>query len=256
MGRALLGLLPAFPALQLGAAVAAAGSDAQGRDSGELAGVGANGIPVTSGLAKALQGAGVALDFSTASAAPEHLAACVQARVPLLLGTTGLAPDLQPQLAVAARQVPLLVAANTSLGVAILTQLVQRAAAALPADFDIEIVEAHHRAKLDAPSGTALALGAAAAEGRGLGRDARAPAVHGPLNPGPRVAGEIAYAVLRGGDVVGDHDVHFLGAGERLRLGHSATDRAVFARGALIGGLWLARQPAGRYGMVDVLREK
>ncbi|MDE2219766.1 MAG: 4-hydroxy-tetrahydrodipicolinate reductase [Gammaproteobacteria bacterium] len=238
MGTSLLRLLPSFAGLRLHAAVAAAGNPAVGRDSGELAGVAPNGVRVRPDAEAALEGAGLALDFSTAAAAAAHVAACEAQRVPLLLGTTGLGPELPAMLERAARRIPLLVTANTSLGVAVLQELVHAAAAALGAGFDVQVCDAHHGAKRDAPSGTALTLGAAAADG------------------GQRPAQRIGYASIRGGDVVGDHEVHFLGQGERLCLSHSATDRSVFARGALQSGSWLARRPPGRYAMTDVLREK
>jgi 4-hydroxy-tetrahydrodipicolinate reductase len=238
MGTSLLRLLPSFPGLRLHAAVAASGNPAVGRDSGELAGVAPNGIRVRSDAEAALAGAGLALDFSTAAAAPAHVAACALHRVALLLGTTGLGAEMPAILERAAQRIPLLVTANTSLGVAVLQELVRAAAGALGAGFDIQICDAHHAAKLDSPSGTALALGAAAASG------------------GHLAAQRIGYASVRGGDVVGDHEVHFLGQGERLCLSHSATDRSVFARGALRSGSWLAARPPGQYGMGDVLREK
>ena len=238
MGTSLLRLLPSFPGLRLHAAVAASGNPAVGRDSGELAGVAPNGIRVRSDAEAALEGAGLALDFSTAAAAPSHVAACAAHRVALLLGTTGLGPEMPAILEQAAQRIPLLVTANTSLGVAVLQDLVRAAAAALGPAFDIQVRDAHHAAKLDSPSGTALALGAAAASG------------------GRLAAQRIGYASIRGGDVVGDHEVHFLGQGERLCLSHSATDRSVFARGALQSGSWLAARPPGKYGMGDVLREK
>jgi 4-hydroxy-tetrahydrodipicolinate reductase len=148
----------------------------------------------------------------------------------------------------AAADIPLLIAPNTSIGVTLLLELTRMAAKALPTDFDIEIVEAHHRMKKDAPSGTALALGKAAAEGRGVEDK-------GALTnrSGERRQGDIGYAVIRGGDIVGDHTVLFAGAGEQITLGHRATDRAVFARGAVRASLWLARQSPGRYNMRDFL---
>jgi len=232
MGQSLLRLLPQFPALELGAAV------------GRMDDLAAN-----------LQGAGLALDFSSAAASATHVSACAAARVPLLLGTTGLPESLQPVLQQAARQIPLLVAANTSIAVNLLLELVRRAALALPLSFDVEICDAHHRDKIDAPSGTALALGAAVATARGA-RPAEVPLVYGPQHSGPRVTGEIAYAVTRGGDLVGEHAVHFYGAGERLTLSHGASDRAVYARGALQAGAWLARQSAGRYQLLEAVGEK
>jgi len=238
MGMSLLRLLPEFPALRLQAAVAAAGSSAVGRDSGELAGTTPNAVLVTADPGAALQGAGLAIDFSTAAAAPGNIRACVAARVPLLIGTTGLGPDVRTLIAEAARSIPVMAAANTSVAVAVLHDLVRTAAARLGRSFDIQVRETHHASKRDAPSGTALTLGAAAAEAAGLAPD------------------RIGYASTRGGDVVGDHTVLFLGAGERLSLGHSATDRSVFARGALAAGSWLARQKSGSYDVADSLREK
>ena len=236
MGGALLRLLPEFPQMRLQAAIARPGHTQLGRDCGELAGLAPLGVPVQAELAGALRGAGLAISYSAAVAAGPEALACAAAGVPLLMGTTGLGPEARAALEQAARSIPLLVAANTSLGVTLLEELVRWAAAVLPGEFDILIQDTHHRDKLDAPSGTALALGAAAAEGR-------------------KAAGQIGYAALRGGDVVGDHEIQFLGQGERLRLGHSVTDRSVFARGALRAGSWLAEQPAGAYRMADALEK-
>lgn len=238
MGLSLLRLLPEFPNLQLQSAVAGAGSAAIGRDSGELAGAAPNGVRINADLEAALQGAGLAIDFSTAPAATAHLRACTAARVPLLLGTTGLGADVPALVATAAKSIPVLVAANTSVAVAVLQDLVRSAAARLGSSFAIRIHDTHHASKRDAPSGTALMLGAAAREAAGLPPES------------------IRYASTRSGEVVGDHDVQFLGAGEQLTLRHSASDRSVFARGALEAGSWLARQKSGSYGMGDVLREK
>jgi len=196
--------------------------------------------------------ADVAVDFSTAAAAPANLAACAAAGVPLLIGTTGLSPDLQAPLAAAARRIALLVAPNTSLGVTVLMEAVRRIAQALPLSFDIEVIETHHRHKRDAPSGTALALAGAAAEGRGQSLAAHA-CFSRSQRGAQRADGQIGFAVIRGGDGVGEHRVLFLGDGERVSLSHEVTDRAVFARGALLAARWLARQPPGRYRMSDVL---
>jgi 4-hydroxy-tetrahydrodipicolinate reductase len=236
MGGALVRLLPEFPQLRLQAATASPASTQLGRDCGELAGLAPIGVPVQADLAAALHGAGLAISFSTAQAAAAQAQACAAAGVPLLMGTSGLGPAALAALDQAAQSIPLLVAANTSLGVTLLEELVRWAAAVLPAEFDIQIQDTHHRDKLDAPSGTALALGAAAAAGRKSGE-------------------AVGYAAVRGGDVVGDHEVQFLGQGERLRLGHSVTDRSVFARGALRAGSWLAVQPAGAYRMADALEK-
>ena len=250
MGRGLVALLPEFPNLALHAAVVSAGSGLAGREVD-----GAPGLRYAPGLAAALPGAQLVIDFSSAGAALDHLGACAAARVPLLLGTTGVGREIEVAAARAATHMPLLIASNTSMGVTLLTELVRRAAAALPAGFDIEIVEAHHRHKVDAPSGTALSLAEAAATGRGVELEGRAVyARKGAV--GPRAAGQIGFAVVRGGDVVGEHEVLFLGEGERLSLKHSATDRSIFARGALHAGRWLAGQAPGRYEMRDVLSWK
>jgi 4-hydroxy-tetrahydrodipicolinate reductase len=251
MGQALIRCLAEFPGLVLHAAVTEAGHPDASKDAGELAGRGTLGIHIGTDVLAAVTGADVAIDFSSAQVSVANAVACAHARVPLLLGTTGLGAEAQAELASTARHVPLLVAANTSLALNLLLELVRRAAQALPERYDIEIVEAHHRHKVDAPSGTALALGQAAADGRGI--TPASPALPTGTATGPRVPGAIGYAVLRGGDVVGEHEVRFLGSGEELRLGHIATDRTIFARGALTAALWLVGRPPGRYTMADVL---
>jgi 4-hydroxy-tetrahydrodipicolinate reductase len=251
MGVGILRELPRFAALRLCGAVASEGSAALGQDAAAHAGLPPIGVTVSAALPPLLRAARLAIDFSSAAAAPATLAACVAARVPLLLGTTGLARELAAPMAAAAESIALLVAPNTSPGLNVLLSLVGTAAARLPAGFDIEIIETHHRDKTDAPSGTALAIGAAAADARGMAlEDAADYARHGVT--GARARGHIGFASLRGGDIVGEHEVHFLGEGERLMLRHSVSDRGVFARGALLAGAWLATQPPGRYGMADV----
>ncbi len=237
MGLSLLRELARCPQLRLQAAVTGQDSPHLGRDAGELAGLAPMGLSVRADLESALAGAALALDFSTALAAPRHIAHCAAAGVPLLLGTTGLGPDLPAVIARASERIPLLVASNTSLGAAVLQDLVRRAAAALGTGFDVHVQDIHHGQKKDAPSGTALALGQAAVEGRG----------------GPD---RLDYSSIRGGDVVGEHAVQFLGQGERLALAHVATDRAIFARGALQAGLWLVRQKPGTHHMADIFKEK
>ena len=192
----------------------------------------------------------VLVDFSAPSALQASLDRALSAGVPILVGTTGLDDLAERRIAAAASDVAVLRAANTSLGIAVLADLVERAAAVLGAGWDIEIQDVHHAKKADAPSGTALALGAAAAKGRGgtpeseRGRDGTGL---------KRTDGAIGYAALRGGTVVGDHDVHFLGPDERLILSHRAESRAIFARGALAGVRFLIGQPAGLYTMRDVI---
>jgi 4-hydroxy-tetrahydrodipicolinate reductase len=253
MGQALVRVAGELPAVRITATVASASSASLGRDAGVLAGLQPLGVEVTSDLAAALAVADVAVDFSQPHAARANIAACRAARKPLLIGTTGFAAELtEPELDAAAGEIPLLIAPNTSLGVALLTELVRKAARALPAEFDIEIVEAHHRMKRDAPSGTALELARAAGEGRGQA-PAEAPSGSSGGRIGPRRQGEIGLAVVRGGDIVGEHTVLFAGPGEELRLSHRAGDRAIFARGALRAAIWLRGQPPGRYGMSDIV---
>lgn len=251
MGTQLLRLLGQFPGLRLVGAVASERSAALGQDAGLHAGMAPCQLPISAALPPLLPLADLVVDFSSPGAAAAHVAACAAARVPLLLGTSGLPAELAAPLAAAADIIPLLVAPNTSLGVTLMLELVRQAAQALPCSYDIEIMEAHHRNKTDAPSGTALALGEAAAAGRDQSLAEQAVYIrHG--QPGRRLEGQVGYAVVRGGDVVGEHEVWFLGDGERLLLQHSATDRSVFARGALVAAQWLAGKPAGRYAMRDV----
>lgn len=253
MGVELVRALARISDARLVAAVDRPGSDALGKDAAELAGIPATGTKVCSDLKAVLAGLDVVIDFSTASAVAATAESCAAAGVPLLVGTTGLDERASKQLDEAARRIPVLVSANTSLALNVLLELVQRAARALPTGYDIEIFEAHHRHKVDAPSGTALALGEAAAAGRGERLDR-------PVNltgaaAGARGLGGIGFSVVRGGDVVGEHDVRFLGQGEQLRLSHVATDRAVFARGAIAAALWLIKRPKGRYKMADFVLE-
>jgi 4-hydroxy-tetrahydrodipicolinate reductase len=246
MGLALVRAASESREISVVSAVASPQSAALSKDAGELAGVGRLGVHVTSDLLAALAQADVAIDFSNGAATQGNLAACLRARKPLLVGTTGYPADTDG----AATEIPILVAPNTSLGVTLLIELVRQAAAALPEQFDIEIIEAHHWMKKDAPSGTALALGKAAAEGR------RQPLEPSRRDGAPRQAGEIGFAVVRGGDIVGEHSVLFAGIGESLTLSHRATDRALFARGALRAAAWLQSRAPGRYFMRDLFTHK
>ena len=195
-------------------------------------------------------GANVLIDFSAPAGLTESLDRAVSAGIPILIGTTGLPEEADEQIARASRQVAVLRAANTSLGVALLSELVERAASVLGPDWDVEIAEAHHRMKADAPSGTALALGEAAARGRGSSLKAERGRDGTRLKRQP---GAIGFASLRGGTVAGDHDVMFLGPEERLILSHRAESRAIFARGALAAARFLAGKPPGLYSMRDVV---
>jgi 4-hydroxy-tetrahydrodipicolinate reductase len=251
MGQAIIRAASACGDLLITGAVESSESAHLGRDAGEVAGVRALEVAVTSDLPAALAAADVVIDFSHPAATEAHLAACVKARKPLLLGTTGHGPALAHLFERSAREIALLISPNTSLGATVLLKLARSAAAALPRDFDAEIIEAHHRLKKDAPSGTALALGAAVAGGRG--GQLTDIAVMDRKGGAARRAGDIGFAVVRGGDLVGEHTVLFAGDGEELTLTHRATDRAIFARGALRAAAWLTVQPPGRYAMGDIL---
>lgn len=192
----------------------------------------------------------VLLDFSAPSAVQQSLDRAIACGVPILIGTTGLDDAAEERIFAAARQVAVLRAANTSLGVALLADLVERAAAVLGPEWDIEIAETHHRMKADAPSGTALLFGEAAAKGRGSGLKAERARDGTGLK---RASGAIGFASLRGGSVAGDHDILFLGSDERLILSHHAENRTIFARGALAAAAFLAGKPAGLYSMRDVI---
>ena len=249
MGLALIRAAAEIPGqLRLCGAVVSTTSKSLGADAGELAGIGRLDVRVTDDLAAALARAEIVIDFSQPHATRSNLTVCRAARKPLLIGTTGYPAELTSLFDAAAADIPLLIAPNTSIGVTLLLELTRMAAKALPTDFDIEIVEAHHRMKKDAPSGTALALGKAAADGRGV-QDADALT----NRSGERRQGDIGYAVIRGGDIVGDHTVLFAGTGEQVTLGHRATDRAIFARGAARAAFWLAHQSPGRYNMRDFM---
>lgn len=255
MGRAIVRAAGESPDVKVVAGVASASSSELGKDVDELAGVAARAVKVTSDLSAVLAQCDVAIDFSNAGATAANVAACRAARKPIVIGTTGFSADVEAAIDEAAADIPVLVAPNTSVGVTLLVELVRAAAKALPAaGFDIEIHEAHHRHKRDAPSGTALALGRAAASGRGV--DLAKVGVGARAGDSPRKEGEIGFAVTRGGDIVGEHTVSFAGAGEVLSLGHRATDRSIFAQGAVRAALWLVARPAGRYAMRDVVGYK
>jgi 4-hydroxy-tetrahydrodipicolinate reductase len=192
----------------------------------------------------------VLVDFSAPDALPESIGRAISAGIPILVGTTGLDESADAQIAAAAEQIAVLRAPNTSLGIAVLAQLVERAAELLGPDWDIEIAEIHHRMKADAPSGTAWLLGSAAARGRGVDLEAEVGRAGTGLK---RKGGAIGFASLRGGTVAGEHDVMFLGEKERLVLSHRAENRLIFARGALAGARFLVGRPAGLYSMRDVI---
>ena len=251
MGTAIVREVRSNGALEVVAAIASAGSKSLGCDIGEVSGSKALGVTVRSEFPADLAGAQVVIDFSRPELSLRALEVCRAAHVPIVIGTTGHGADFERSVDVASREIAVLVAPNTSIGVAVARELVRIAARALPLDFDIEIFEAHHKHKLDAPSGTALALAESAARGRG--HDPRSDIVSGRTGQGVRREGEIGIASIRSGDIVGSHTVFFAGLGERLTVGHEATDRAIFARGAIKAACWLAAQKPGRYSMADVL---
>jgi len=252
MGRMLATLCAGSDRLRLVGALERPGHDWIGRDLGTATGGAATGVTVTDDPVAAFAKARAVIDFTAPAATVEFAALAAQARAVHVIGTTGLDPADLRKIRAAARHAVIVRAGNMSLGVNLLVQLTRRVAAALDAEWDIEVVEAHHRMKVDAPSGTALMLGEAAAEGRGTTLEAlRTPAREGIT--GPRAPGSIGFSAIRGGDVVGEHDVIFAAEGERVVLRHLATDRAIFARGALKAALWGQGRDPGEYDMLDVL---
>ncbi|KAA5602949.1 4-hydroxy-tetrahydrodipicolinate reductase [Blastochloris sulfoviridis] len=252
MGRALIRAIEEADGVTLAGALERPGSPALGRDAGVLAGLPALGVPVLDDPQAAFEGADGVLDFTAPESSVLHAGLAADAGLFHVIGTTGLSAEDEAALAAAAERTVLVKSGNMSLGVNLLAALVKRAAATLGPDFDIEIVEMHHRMKVDAPSGTALLLGRAAAEGRGVDLDERAVRGRDGIT-GARHAGDIGFAALRGGTVVGDHDVIFAGTSERLVLGHKAEDRMIFARGALRAAQWARGKAPGLYSMADVL---
>lgn len=252
MGRALLAAIDAEPGVELSGATASANSRWLGKDASEAGGGVKRNVLVEADPAAALRTARVAIDFTLPEATAANVAACVAAQRPLVIGTTGHPEAVRAQIESAAQSIPIVMAPNMSLGVNLLLKLVELAAAKLDADYDIEIFEAHHRHKKDAPSGTALALGASAAEGRDVKlAEVAEYSRHG--TTGARQRGSIGFSVFRGGDVVGDHTVTFAGIGERIELTHRASDRLAFARGAVKAAQWLVGRAPGLYSMQDVL---
>jgi 4-hydroxy-tetrahydrodipicolinate reductase len=252
MGRALLAAIDEASDTVLSGATASANSRALGKDVSEVHGGAKRNVVVESDPAAALANSRVAIDFTLPDATAMNVAACVAAKRPIVIGTTGHSDAVRAQIEAAAQNIPLVMAPNMSLGVNLLLKLVELAAAKLDAGYDIEVFEAHHRHKKDAPSGTALALGAAAATGRDVKlADVAEYSRHG--NTGARERGAIGFSVFRGGDVVGDHTVTFAGIGERIELTHRASDRLAFARGAVKAAQWLVGQRPGLYSMQDVL---
>jgi 4-hydroxy-tetrahydrodipicolinate reductase len=252
MGQMVVDTIAASGKAHLVGAVERPGHNWIGRDLGEATGGVASGIRVTDDPVEAFAKAQAIIDFTAPDASVEFAALAAQARAVHVIGTTGLGPDHLAKIRAAARHAVIVRAGNMSLGVNLLLGLTRRVAAALDADWDIEIVEAHHRMKVDAPSGTALMLGQAAAEGRGITLAGHTEAGRHGMT-GARQLGAIGFSSIRGGDVVGEHDVIFAGEGERIILRHVATDRALFARGALRAAIWGQDRKPGEYDMTDVL---
>jgi 4-hydroxy-tetrahydrodipicolinate reductase len=252
MGQMLIKVINDSDRATLVGAIERSGHGWVGRDVGEVMGGSAQGVVVTDDAQKAIANAQVVIDFTAPSATVAFAEIAANTGVVHVIGTTGMTADEIALLAPFADRAVIVRAGNMSLGVTLLTQLTKKVAAALDEDFDIEVIEAHHHHKVDAPSGTALMLGEAAAEGRGVAlTDAMDSGRHGIT--GARKRGDIGFSAIRGGDIVGEHDVMFAAAGERIVLRHMATDRAVFARGALKAALWGVKQTPGEYDMLDVL---
>ena len=252
MGQMLIRTVLASDKARLVGCVERSGNPWVGRDVGEAMGGAALGVVVTDDPLEVFAKAQAVIDFTTPTATVEFAALAAQARAVHVIGTTGLEPEHLGKINAAARHAVIVRAGNMSLGVNLLVTLTKKVAQALDADWDIEVIEAHHNRKVDAPSGTALMLGQAAAEGRGVDLDAVRDAGRDGIT-GARTQGDIGFSAIRGGDIVGEHDVLFATAGERIVLRHIATDRTIFARGALKAALWGQAQAPGEYDMMDVL---
>lgn len=252
MGQMLVAEVTAHPALTLVVGLERTGHDWIGQDLGSAMGAAPSGVPVTDDVLDAFRTAHIIFDFTAPDATVEFAAIAAQARAVHVVGTTGFDADHLAKLDAAARHAVQVRAGNMSLGVNLLVALTRKVAAALDAEFDIEVIEAHHRHKVDAPSGTALMLGEAAAEGRGVDLSDVADRGRDGIT-GARTPGDIGFTSIRGGDIVGAHDVLFAADGEQIALRHVATDRRIFARGALKAGLWGLGKMPGHYDMADVL---
>src|SRR5262245_51218316 len=252
MGRELIRAVHGRDDWRLAGAIEQAGSLALGQDAGLLAGLGKLGVIITDDASELFAKVDAVLDFTVPAASVDFAGLAANARIVHVLGTTGLSPADDAKVRAAARHATIIRSGNMSLGVNLLAALTQKVAQALDADFDIEILEMHHRHKVDAPSGTALMLGRAAAAGRGASLDdvsVRARDGH----TGARRRGDIGFATLRGGSVVGEHSVLFAADGEVIELAHRAADRGIFARGAVKAALWGRGKGPGLFGMTDVL---
>ncbi|WP_454288596.1 4-hydroxy-tetrahydrodipicolinate reductase [Rhizobium arsenicireducens] len=253
MGQTLIRVIESTEGVKLHAAVERQGSNLIGRDAGELAGLGHIEIPVTDDPLAAFLDADGVIDFTSPQASTEFAALAAQARIVHVIGTTGCLAEHDARIEAASRHARIVKSGNMSLGVNLLSVLVQQAARALDAaGWDIEVLEMHHKHKVDAPSGTALLLGEAAARGRGVDLASHSVRVRDG-HTGARETGSIGFATLRGGSVVGEHSIVLAGEGELVTLSHSAGDRSIFARGAVKAALWARDQKPGLYSMLDVL---
>ena len=251
MGRALLEAVAQSPDFRLKAALEHPDSSFVGKDAGELIGA-PNGVMISPDVETAIPGCDVMVDFTRPEGTMQHLEFCARHGVKMVIGTTGLTEDQRARLAVAAGKTAMVVAPNMSVGVNLVFSLLDLAAKVLAEGYDVEIVEAHHRHKVDAPSGTALRMGEVIA--RALGRDLKSCAVYGREGvTGERKPSTIGFATMRGGDIVGDHTAMFAGIGERVEITHKASSRATFALGALRAARYLADKEAGLFDMQDVL---
>jgi 4-hydroxy-tetrahydrodipicolinate reductase len=252
MGNALVRYLHQMPNCSITGGTEPEGSPLLGADIGEVAGIGRLGIPITRDPLELFVRSEGVLDFTSTEATAEHATLAAQARIVHVIGTTGLSHEQEERVQAAGRHAVIIKSGNMSLGVNLLAALVRKAAAMLDADFDVEILEMHHRMKVDAPSGTAFLLGEAVAQGRDIALSAHSMRARDG-HTGVRKRGDIGFVSLRGGDVVGDHTVIFAAAGERLEFTHRASDRQIYARGAVAAALWGRGKPPGIYSMEDVL---
>ncbi len=251
MGRTLIELVQQADDLELSAALEIAASPALGRDAGEAMGI-TTGVKIVADAAAALRASNVLIDFTRPEGTLDYLKTCRETKTKIVIGTTGFSPEQKLQISEASRHTAIMFAPNMSVGVNLCLKLLDMAARVLSEGYDIEVVEAHHRHKVDAPSGTALRMGEVVA--KALGRDLKDCAVYGREGvTGERDPSTIGFATVRGGDIVGDHTVLFAGIGERVEITHKASSRATFAQGALRAARFLADKSTGLYDMQDVL---
>jgi 4-hydroxy-tetrahydrodipicolinate reductase len=252
MGKRIIALAHEHPEIEVSGALEGPGAPALGSDAGEVAGIGRIGVPITDDIQAAISNCDVLLDFSSPSATVEHAKAAAAAKKAIVVGTTGFSEEQREEIGRAASLTPCVVAPNMSVGVNLLFNLVERVAKVLGSSYDVEIIEAHHNMKKDAPSGTADKLAQIVA--RASGRDLSEAGVYGRHGlVGERKPGEIGVMAVRGGDIVGEHTVMFVTGGERIELIHRAHSRDALAKGAVQAALWVASKPNGLYDMQDVL---